>query len=159
MEVLGEVERQWTRPTGTRRVVQETLVIVGNLLPSLAFLVALALQLWRFLGVAGERYEIHLADFLMPLVVLLGVLVLLHLLISLLLPLRWEKIRDDFHAKLEEHVERELESVYQGVPGDVAKKLDEEKKRIDKLTAEAREVASWLEKREQSASVAGLYGR
>jgi hypothetical protein len=157
-EVLDKVEKQWTRPTGSRRVVQGTLVILGDWLPLLAFIVALGIQLWRFFGVSGVEYKIGVADFLVPLLVLLGVLLILHFLIHILLPLHWDKIRDDFHQRLEARVERELESVYLGVPRDIAKKLADEKKRIDQLIEDTCEVASWLEKREQSASVQGLYG-
>jgi hypothetical protein len=159
MEVLDQVEKQWTRPTGMRRAVQGTLVVLADLLPPVAFLAALINLLVKYFDLWGKGYQVHLMDALLPLIILLGVLVILHLLIYLLLPLRWEKIRDDFHAKLEARVEREMESAYLGVPGDVAKKLEEERKRIEKLIEDTREVASWLEKREQTASVAGLYGR
>jgi hypothetical protein len=44
------------------------------------------------------------------------------------------------------------------VPGDVAEALREERRAVEKLAADVREVAAWLERREQSASIAGLYG-
>src|SRR5262249_39970700 len=147
---------------------------------------------------------------LLPFIILLAVLLLLHLLIYLLLPLRWDDIRAVFHRKLEERVRQELESVYLNVPTDVADNLEQERRRggeadggtgrggagagvlerkveervrqelesvylnvptdvadnleqerrrVEKLIEDTREVASWLEKREQSASIAGLYGR
>ena len=40
----------------------------------------------------------------------------------------------------------------------MAGKLAEERQRVEKLIGEVREVAAWLEKREQHASIAGLYG-
>jgi hypothetical protein len=97
-------------------------------------------------------------DALLPLVILVVVLVILHILINVLMPLRWSKIREDFHGLLVARVRQELEAVYSAVPGDVAERLREERRRVDKLIDETREVAAWLEKREQSASVAGLYG-
>jgi energy-coupling factor transporter ATP-binding protein EcfA2 len=159
-EVLDQVEREWTRPTGLRRVVQGTLVFLADWVPPLALLAALLNLLNRVFD-PWEHYTgqsigwIHL---FVPLFVLLGVLLILHLLISILLPLRWAKIRDEFHRQLEARITQELEKVYLDVPGDLARKLAEERKRIEKLTAEVHEVASWLQQREQNASIAGLYG-
>jgi hypothetical protein len=157
-EVLDQVEKQWTRPTGFRRVIQTTLVIAADWLPPLALIAALINLLWRIFDVDGRGHEVGWLHVALPAIVLLVVLVLLHLLIYLLLPLRWDDIRDVFHKKLEERVRQELESVYLNVPTDVADQLEEERRRVNKLIDDTREVASWLEQREQSASVAGLYG-
>jgi hypothetical protein len=157
-EVLDEVEKQWTRPTGVRRVIQTSLVVAGNVLPPLALIAALINLLWRIFDPDGRGYDIGWVHVLLPLIVLLVVLVLLHLLIYVLLPLHWDDIRGVFHKKLEERVRKELESAYLPVPSDVADHLEQERKRVNKLIEDTREVASWLEKREQSASVAGLYG-
>jgi hypothetical protein len=157
-EVLDQVEKQWTRPTGLRRFIQGTLIFLADWVPPLALLAALVVLLIRFFDPWDRGYQVHLVDALLPLIVLLAVLVILHLLIYVLLPLRWDDIRDTFHKRLEERVEQELQGVYLGVPTDVAATLAEEKKRVEKLIDDTREVASWLEKREQSASVAGLYG-
>ena len=81
------------------------------------------------------------------------------MLIALLLPLRWAAIRGDFQTRLRERLFRELENVYGPVPADVAALLEAERRQVEKLAGETREVSSWLEKREQSASVAGLYGK
>jgi hypothetical protein len=45
------------------------------------------------------------------------------------------------------------------LPGDVAEGLREERQRIEALRKETHDVAEWLEEREQSASIVGLYGR
>jgi len=139
-------------------LVQSGIVFLADWVPPLALLAALAVLLIRFFDPWDRGYQVHTIDALLPLIILLAVLVILHLLIYVLLPLRWDDIRDTFHKRLEERVERELEGVYLGVPGDVAARLEEEKKAVEKLIADTREVASWLEKREQSASIAGLYG-
>jgi hypothetical protein len=157
-EVLAEVEKQWSKPTGVRRVVQGTLVILADWVPILTFLGALVVLMLRFFDPWGQGYQVHWMDAILPLLVLLGVLIVLHLLVYILLPMRWDDIRDEFHRQLEARVERELEKVYLGLPDDEAKKLLEERKRVNKLIEDTREVASWLEQREQSASVAGLYG-
>ena len=90
---------------------------------------------------------------------LLAVLVILHVLIALLLPLRWAAIRGEFQTRLQERLLQELEGVYGPVPADVAAVLLAERRQVEKLAGETREVASWLQKREQSATVAGLYGK
>jgi hypothetical protein len=158
VQVLDQVEKQWTRPRGTRKLVQETLIILANWVPALALLGSLAILMWRFIDPYAVGYPIHLSHGLIPLGVVLAVFVVLHMLISLLLPLHWTSIRDEFHKELEDWARKELESVYLPVPFDVATRLNEERKRVEKLIEDTGEVASWLEKREQSASIAGLYG-
>lgn len=159
-EVLDGVEKQWTKPTGGRRAVQETLVFLADWLPPAALLAALLNLLWKVFNPMNKEggYVIQWVDVLLPGIVLLVVFLVLHLLIHVLLPLRWNTIRDEFHRQLEGRVRQELEAVFLDVPGDLAGKLVEDRKRVEKLVGETREVASWLMKREQSASVTGLYG-
>ncbi len=90
--------------------------------------------------------------------VLLAVLIILHILIGLLLPLRWPAIRGEFERMLDARLRQELEAVYLPIPGEVAEDLRNERRQVEKVAAEAREVASWLEQREKSASIEGLYG-
>lgn len=157
-EVLDHVEKQWARPTGVRRVLQGVLVFLADWVPALALLAALCNLLWRVFDPQGKGYQVHWLDALLPLIVLLVVLIILQILIHLLLPLRWNAIRDEFHRQLEARVRDELESVYLAAPTDLAERLQEERKRVEKIADEAAEVAAWLHRREQSASVAGLYG-
>ena len=42
--------------------------------------------------------------------------------------------------------------------GELATALAEERKQVESIVAETREVATWLHQREQSASITGLYG-
>jgi hypothetical protein len=155
IEVLDQVEQQWARPTGARRVLQTIIVFMADWLPPLALLAACVRLLWKYFG---EETMPQLADFLLPLVVVLVVLVVLHVLIALLLPLRWHAIRGEFQRRLEARVRGELESVYGPVPGDVAETLRNERKQVEQLLGETREVAAWLEQRQQAASVRELYG-
>ena len=157
-EVLQEVEKTWTRPKGFRRVVKGVILWLSDWVPPVALLVALANLLWRYFDPYNVGYQVRLVDALLPLVVLLAVLVILHLLITLLLPLRWAAIRGEFHGQLEGRLKKDLSEAYSPVPTDLADALREERKKVEKLAAEVREVATWLEKREQSASVTGLYG-
>jgi len=86
------------------------------------------------------------------------ILVILHVLITLVLRLRWPAIRGEFHRRLEQRIRQELESIYAPIPGDVAQTLHAERRLIEKIATETSEVASWLHEREQSTSIAGLYG-
>ncbi len=88
----------------------------------------------------------------------LPLLVLLHMVIGIFLPLRWPAIRAEFQRYLEERLRNELESAYSNLPIEVAGTLLEERRNVEKYIAEVREVSGWLEKREQAASIAGLYG-
>jgi hypothetical protein len=156
-EVLGRVEHQWARPSGLRRLVQGGVVLLADWLPLLALLAAIAVPLWRYF--MDPNYQPALTHFLLPLVVLLCVLVLLHVLIALLLPLRWPAIRGEFQRQLERRLASELEQVYAPLPGDVAQALAGERHQVEELLAEVRQVADWLKQREQSAAIAGLYGK
>ncbi len=114
--------------------------------------------LWRYFNPTAENAVLHPTDVLLPFLVVLIVMVILHLLITLVLPLRWPAIRGEFRRRMEERIRQELESIYAPIPGDVAQALRDERRQIDKLVTETNEVASWLHEREQSASIAGLYG-
>jgi hypothetical protein len=156
IEVLQHVEGAWSKPTGVRRGVQTALTWMADWLPPLALLAACVRLLWRYF--VGDNLP-SLSDFLVPLVVLLMVLIALHLLIVLLLPLRWPTIRGEFQKQLERRLMTELEAVYAAIPAEVAEALVHERRQVEQLLAEVGEVAGWLEQREQAASVAGLYGK
>jgi energy-coupling factor transporter ATP-binding protein EcfA2 len=159
IEVLQEVERQWSRPTGLRRWVQTGLVVLSDWAPPLTLLAALIALLWRYFDPYGHGYQVQLADALLPPAVTLAVLIVLHLLITLLLPLRWRNIRGEFRRQLEKRLQAVLAGVYAPLPGDVADEVREERQRIEALQKETGDVAKWLQEREQSASIVGLYGR
>jgi energy-coupling factor transporter ATP-binding protein EcfA2 len=158
-EVLQQVEREWSKPTGLRRLTQAVVVWLGNWIPPVALLAALIVLLWRYFNPTADNPVLHTTDVVLPFVIVLVVLVMLHVLITLVLPLRWPAIRGEFRRRLEERIRQELESIYAPIPGDVAQALHEERRQVEKIDAETAEVASWLHQREQSASIAGLYGR
>jgi hypothetical protein len=157
-DVLTEVEQQWVKPTGGRAGLQRILVLLADWLPPITFLAALFIILWRYFDISGNERMPSLSDFLLPFVVLLTVLVVLHVLISLLLPLRWRAIRGEFQRRLEQRLRDELDRVYAPLPADVANTLRDERKRVELLQKETREVAEWLAQREQAASITSLYG-
>src|SRR5262249_11968147 len=147
--------REWTKPVGLRRWVQTLIVWLADWIPPLALLAACALLLWDIF----YRHNIpSLSQFLVPLAALLLVLILLHVLIVLLLPLRWPAIRDEFRRRLERRLREELVRTYAAIPGHVDQALGQERRHIEHLRCETREVGAWLQQREQAASVAPLYG-
>jgi hypothetical protein len=159
-EILAQVEQLWTRPTGVRRVFHGTVITLANWLPLVALLAALVVLLWRFFDPYGTAPPIQWSLFhvLMPGFVALAVLLFMHVVIALLLPLRWPAIRGEFQRRLEIRLEQELESVYSPVLDDVTNALREERGRVEKLAGETHELAQWLTQREESASIEGLYG-
>jgi hypothetical protein len=157
VEAMHAVEQQWSHPTGLRRIVQTTLVILADWLPPLALLGACVRVLWLFF--MGDNWRPGLTDILLPLVVTLIVLIIMHLLITLLLPLRWRKIRGEFRKQLEQRLQAAMSAAYAPLPVEVADALREERDRIEGLQKETVDVANWLKEREQSASIVGLYGR
>jgi hypothetical protein len=159
-EVLHHVEQQWTRPTGARRVIQTLIVWAADWLPLVALLASLVVLLWRYFNVWGDMqpHVPTLLEWLVPLIVVLSVLVILHLLIALLLPLRWPAIRGEFKKELHARVQQELEKTYRPVPGELAEALKAERELVQRLVGEVREAAALLEQGEHSASIAGLYG-
>ncbi len=156
--MLRHVERQWTEPTGVRRVVQGVLVFLADWLPLLAFFAAIGVLLWRYFDPYGLGYNVPFSHIFVPLAVLIGTLVVLHLLIGLLLPMRWPAIRDEFKKRLGERLRDELETTYAVVPGELAAALLAERKHVEKLVGETEEVGQWLQEREQAATISGLYG-
>jgi hypothetical protein len=156
IDVLGKVEHEWSRPTGTRRWLQRSMVILAEWVPLLAFGVMATVLL---MGYMNNTRTFTPWDLLLPPVVVFMVLIILHVLIALLLPLRWLAIRAEFERELKKRLRRELESAYAQVPLDVAEVLRNERGEVDRFLGEIRDVAGWLERREQSASIVGLYGR
>jgi hypothetical protein len=154
-DVLQQVEREWSKPSGLRRWTQAVVVWLGNWAPPVALLAALFVLLWRYFY---DRADIHLPDVLVPFVILLAVLVMLHVLITLVLRLRWPAIRGEFRRRLEQRIFQELEAIYAPVLDEVAQTLRAERRLIEKIVAETAEIASWLHAQEQAASIAGLYG-
>jgi hypothetical protein len=156
IETLDQVEREWSTPSGVRRWLQAGLVFLADWLPLLAFGGMCTILLWQYTMEGRDFSWNHL--FLPPMVTLLA-MIFLHVLIAMVLPLRWPAIRAEFQRHLEERLMNELESAYAELPAEVARGLVEEKRTLEKYVCEIREVSGWLEQREQAASIAGLYGK
>jgi energy-coupling factor transporter ATP-binding protein EcfA2 len=155
MDALAEVEREAIHPTGWRRAVRGTLGMLANTLPELSLIGTAGFLLYRFI------VEQHLPSFFeMSLVILIPLMVVavFHLLIILLLPVRWPAIRDRFREKLGQRLVEELERGFLPIPTELASAFQDERRQIENLLAETREVADWLAARQQSAHVTELYG-
>jgi hypothetical protein len=155
-EILQEVQGHWSEPAGWRRWLQTGLVWTADWLPGISFLAACILLLWRYFV---TDYPIQLFDFLKPVLVLLFVLIVLHMIMLLLMPMRWPAIRSDFHRRLSKRIREELDSVYGAIPGEVASAVAEERRQIEELVGEATRISGWLGEQEQAVSVLSLYGR
>ena len=158
-EVLREVEQAWTRPRGMQGWVQTLVVFLADWAPPLALLGAAAMVLWRFFDPMGRGYQSQWSDILLPFIILLMVLIVLHLVIVLLLPIRWPAIRGEFQRKLERRLQGDLRTAYADIPEKVADQVRAERKQVERLQKDTSELAAWLGQREEAASIAGLYGQ
>jgi hypothetical protein len=154
--VIEEVEQQWSHPTGFRRFLQVSLILMGNWLPPVVLLLSYAFVLWHIF-VTGDL-SLTVTQLLVPLFFTLGFLVVMQMLIVFVLPLRWARIRNEFQGLLEERLRKSLTGAYAGVPVDLAEELRAERKKVEDVVKDVRDVAAWLQQRQQSASITGLYG-
>jgi hypothetical protein len=155
VDVLSHVERQLANPTGTQRWVRTVVVLLADWAPLLALLGVIILKLWQY---TVQGVSPHLGDLLLPLFVVLMVLVLLHVLIAIVMPLRWPAIRADFERRLDHSIQEELNGAYLQLPDEVNRRLHDEARKIEQIAAEAGEIEAWLARREENAAVAPLYG-
>jgi energy-coupling factor transporter ATP-binding protein EcfA2 len=156
IDALAEVERRATNPTGWRKLLRATLSLLANTLPEIALVATAAVLLWNFFvrNMVPDTFQ-------MALVVLIPLLVIIvfHMLIVLLLPVRWPAIRSEFRKQLGDRLAAELSRAYLAVPGEVAAAISEERKKVDALIAETKQVGDWLAERQRDARVAELYGK
>jgi len=155
IDSLTEVEREATQPTGWRRALRGTMTVLANTLPEIALIATAGILLYSFI-VKQETPGL----FAMSLIVLVPLMVvaIFHLLILLLLPVRWPAIRDRFRDRLGARLLEELERVFLSVPSKIASDLRDERQQLESLLAETNEVEEWLATRQQAARVTELYG-
>ncbi len=154
-DVLDRVERSWSQPTGVRRLIQNSLIFLADWLPIVSVGGMATWLLWEYIY---SQREFHLGELFMPLVVVVMVMIVLHVLITIFLPLNWKALRSDFERQLGDRLRADMVSEYGPLPGRLAEDLLAERRQVDQFVGEIREVAAWLSQREQSASIMGLYG-
>jgi energy-coupling factor transporter ATP-binding protein EcfA2 len=155
LEVLTDVERSWAEPSGPRQWVQRVLVLLGNTLPSLSLLAMTVLLLWRYFY---ERQTFDRGDIVLPIAVMILTMVTLHILIAVLIPMRWPTLRTQFHRKLLDRLDSELTAAFAALPRELADDLNADRERVEQYLGEVRAISSWLREREQAASVGQLFG-
>lgn len=155
IDALAEVEREATHPTGWRLIVRNGLSLLANTVPELAFIATAGVILYNFIV---NQQTPGLFEMSLILLIPLTVVITFHLLILLLLPIRWHAIRNRFLARLKRRLIEELERIYLPIPGEIALSLIEERKRVDELISDTQKIADWLAEKQQSAQVNELYG-
>lgn len=156
VDALTEVEREATKPTGWRKYVRGGVTVAGNTLPEVVLVGAILVLLWRFFV---ENLQPEFFHVLLPVYVTLGVLVLLHVVVLVALPTRWSAIRGEFAGRLEDKLSADLATAFLALPTDVAAAVADEKRQVEYLTTETKQVSDWLAERENAAKITELYGR
>jgi hypothetical protein len=156
VDALTEVEREVTHPTGWRRVVRGTVGFFGNFLPEAALFGSILVMLYLFFF---EQWVPSLAQMLIPVYITLAALIVMHLLILFALPVRWSAIRGEFRSRLEGKLRDEFGRSFLPIPGELAEAIVAERKEVDALADETRQVADWLRDRQDAARIGELYGR
>jgi energy-coupling factor transporter ATP-binding protein EcfA2 len=156
IETIAQVERSWSQPSGTRWWLQKAIIVAADWLPLVACGTMGTILLWQY---TMDRREFVWSALLLPLAVMALVVMVLHVLIALVMPLRWEAIRAEFLDKLQGKLTDEKLQHFGQIPVDLANEVLAERRQVDLFLTEIREVATWLEQREQAASIAQLYGK
>jgi energy-coupling factor transporter ATP-binding protein EcfA2 len=155
LEVFTEVERAWVEPTGSRRILHRTMLFLGNTLPSVSLFAMVAMLLWQYFM---DKRPFALYDLLLPLAVVVFTMVILHVLIALVLPMRWPSLRAEFRDELVRRLEGDVFTQYLPLPAELASDLRADRERALGLRKKVAETTAWLEARERGAAVMQLYG-
>ncbi len=155
MDTLGEMEQIWSNPVGTRRVLHRFLVFLSDWLPMLTLAAMGTKLLWDYMYL---QKTFALSDLAIPFGAMAMVILVLHVLIAIFLPLRWQAIRADYQGALQDRLERDLNAGYIGLPTKLAEELLADRLKTQEFLKEIDEVLTWLAQREAAASVMGLYG-
>lgn len=155
IDSLGEVEREAAHPTGWRKWVRGTVSLLANVLPEVSLVATAGILLWKLVY---EQYVPGLFEMSLVAIVPLTVCIVFHLLIQLLLPVRWPAIRGEFSRSLHRRFQEELDRIYLPIPGETAAALIAERNELEQLLADGKQAADWLASRQQAARVGELYG-
>jgi energy-coupling factor transporter ATP-binding protein EcfA2 len=158
IEVISNVQQQWSNPSGMRWGLQKVIVFLADVLPGLAFLSMGGFLIWQY-TMSQPPAKFEFMDLLKPVGVTFIVLVILHVLIAVILPLRWNTIRAQFHEQLQKRLRIELETHYHLLLTDIVNEVHAERRQNENFLKEIAEVGKWLAEREQAASIVNLYGK
>jgi energy-coupling factor transporter ATP-binding protein EcfA2 len=155
IESLTEVEAEVTRPVGWRKWVRGGFTLLANALPPIVLLTSIAVVLYQLFLLEPPS----LTMMLLPVYATLATLVFMQVVIAIALPVRWGTIREQFRDRLQQKLTTELVQAYESIPDDVAAGVREEKRQAEALAKETKQIAEWVNEREQAAHVAELYGK
>ena len=155
IDALGEVEREAANPTGWRKWVRGSIAFLANTLPEVSLVVTAGIILWQFIV---EQNVPGLFQMSLIALVPLTVIIVFHLLILMLLPIRWGAIRNEFSRALGKRFQSELGRVYLPIPAEIAADLAKERDETEAVLSDGKQVADWLAGRQQAARVGELYG-
>jgi 50S ribosome-binding GTPase len=155
-ESLNHVEQQWSRPTGVRAWLQRAIVLLTNVVPELTLVGSILVMLYRF--IVSQDMPWSLVAILTPFLLTVAVLILFHLLVNWVLPLRWPNIRGEFRRQLEKRIDERLTAAYAPLPGEINEQLAAERRQIGQLLNEADEVRGYVDRQQQAANIEELYG-
>ena len=105
-----------------------------------------------------EKLEFDRGHVVQPIAVVFLTMVILHVLIAVFIPMRWPALRSQFHRKLQSRLDSELTAAYGPLPGQLADDLAADRERTQRYIGDVRNIAAWLQAREQAASVGQLFG-
>jgi hypothetical protein len=88
----------------------------------------------------------------------LTVIIVFHLLILMLLPIRWGAIRGEFSRALGKRFQSELDRAYLPIPAEIAAEIAKERDETEAIVSDGKQVADWLAGRQQAARIGELYG-
>jgi ABC-type protease/lipase transport system fused ATPase/permease subunit len=155
-ESLASVEREWANPTGAKGWIRGGLVLLANIVPEVTFIAAVLMLLWNYF--MTKDFQPTLGSVFLPVLLTLAVLVLFHMLIHWLLPLRWPTIRNDFLNALQAQVRDRLHSAYAVIPDAVASDMTAERAAVDRIAVQVGDLRELLESRRLVAKIDSLYG-
>lgn len=156
VDTLVDVERECSRPTGWRRWIRLILNFAANALPEITLMITAAWLLWDFFVHGNTPGAIAFSlVILMPLLVI----VMLHLMIVNLLPIRWPAIRNMFESQLMTRLKQEFDSKYLPLPRETAAALKQERQQVENLLEETYQVKDWLVHRLQSTQASDLFAK
>src|SRR5262249_24426765 len=123
-------------------------------LPILACGVMAVVLIWQY---TMDVRTFFLGDLLLPALVMVMVMVALHVLTSILMPFSSHALRGAFESALRTRLGADLDTAFNTLPATVAQDLLKERRQIDKIQGDCREVSAWLERQETAAGAERLF--
>ncbi len=154
-ETLVTMEKEVLQPRGLRRWIHFVLFPIANVAPELAFLATAVTLLWQFIV---QQYIPGLFSISLVVLIPLLVLVVLHLLLSWLLPVHWPSLRQRFAEVLTVRLSDTLQGAWLPLLPEIEAEIGRERHAVQSLQAEIDHILQWLSERRTESAIAALYG-